>query len=177
MRIFCAVVFIFILGEGFAQAKRDSIIIYKDLYKLQLSDFKGKVPKETEWAGSTSYILYVEGSTGGTELPVYVIEARFNRYLSWLKVNTAPVLIHEQLHFDIAEIFARKMRMKYRELLTKKERDIKKYNSSFVALNKECYQMQRDYDRETKHGVNVNVQKQWQVSIQNKLKALQQYAL
>lgn len=37
--------------------------------------------------------------------------------------------------------------------------------------------MQRDYDRETKHGVNVNVQKQWQVSIQNKLKALQQYSL
>ena len=163
--------------NGFAKGKCDSLVIWSDTHKLQESDFKGKVPKNTKWAANTSYILYVEGSVGKSKLPVYIIEARFNRYLSWLKVNTNSVLIHEQLHFDIAELFARKMRKKYHELQVKQERNIKKYNSSFVTLNEECYQMQRDYDRETKHGVNATFQKQWQVAIQNKLKALQEYSL
>lgn len=177
MRFWLLTVFIVVVISGFAQVKRDTLVVWSDTHKLQESDFKGKTPKSTEWAANTSYILYVEGIVGKSKLPVYIIEARFNRYLSWIKVKTNPVLTHEQLHFDIAELFARKMRKKYHDLQVKQERNIKKYNSSFVTLNEECYQMQRDYDRETKHGTKTVVQEQWQVAIQNKLKALHQYAL
>lgn len=176
MRFLLAFAFFIVAVDGFAQVKHDSIVTWSGAHKLLVSDFKGKVPKNTKWAANTSYILYVEGSVGKSNIPEYIIEARFNRYLSWIKVNTNGVLAHEQLHFDIAELFARKMLQKFHELQVKQERSIKKYNSSFETLNQECYQMQRDYDRETKHGTISSVQDQWRVAILNKLKKLQAYA-
>ncbi len=173
--IYRVLFFSFLSFNAYSQAKSDSIISWSKNNKLECVDFKGNVPKHTQWAAITTYLIYVEGTTTTGKLPKYSIEARFNRYLSWMRVDSNYVLVHEQLHFDIAELFARKMRQLLSELQLKGEKKMAIYNSSFTKLNQECYQMQRDYDKATTHGTNFPKQKEWSVSIAKKIKQLNKF--
>ena len=39
----------------------------------------------------------------------YHIRCRFDKFASWARVRNDSILIHEQGHFDIAEIYARRL--------------------------------------------------------------------
>src|SRR6478735_12542620 len=89
-----------------SQEKKD-ILIWSSAYKLKWSDFKGKPdPHQMQYA-QTFYGMEVEKN--------YVISyeekvtAYVDRNKSWVKDSTKSSLRHEQLHFDIAELHARKM--------------------------------------------------------------------
>src|SRR4030095_9396044 len=76
---------------------------------LAYNDFKGSVPENTPWAALTStYIYFTYGTTNG-KLTSYHVYAAFRKNESWIKTKNENVLSHEQLHFDIAEAFSRKL--------------------------------------------------------------------
>jgi len=84
------------------------------------------------------------------------------------------VLAHEQLHFDITELHARKLR--YNIDTFKFSIDIKsEMNNLQIKANQELEAMQKQYDNETNYSINVDVQKKWQIFIQGELKKLDAY--
>jgi hypothetical protein len=79
--------------------------------------------------------------------------------------ETDHLLLHEQLHFDIQEITARKIRKRIQD-------GTYKFNSLSRDLNKiikeelrEGSKMQSDYDKESEHSINVEKQKEWEEHI------------
>lgn len=176
IRIYIFVLLSFLELNAHTQEKKDSILRWTESYKLTKSDFKGKAPNRTKWAAITTYLIFAEGTSTST-LPKYVIEARFNRYSSWMKVDSSYVIIHEQLHFDIAELFARKMRNQLSILYSRKEKNTNVYNKALIAINQACFQMQRKYDTETVHGTIFSKQKKWNILIDTKLKQMEKFAL
>jgi len=72
------------------------------------------------------------------------------------------ILAHEQLHFDIHEIFARKfMQYAHEEKVFATEHFSKELKKVFNKTFRELKKMQEAYDRETNHGRNREAQAQW----------------
>ena len=86
------------------------------------------------------------------------VSASFVSEKSWMKKPVATLLAHEQLHFDITEIFARRF---YQEVikLTSAKRNV--LSALFKKENDECDQWQEQYDSETNHGTNELMQARW----------------
>jgi hypothetical protein len=98
--------------------------------------------------------------------------------LCWVSkhaVGNYDVLRHEQLHFDIAELFARKFRydLLQRQIALKKYKKVinKLKNSYYFDLTK----MQQYYDDDTNHGTDTKRQVWWQTNIFLQLKELELY--
>ncbi len=135
--------------------------------KLTFSDFKGDVPSVTPWAATTSSEIYFYYESVNNKLTKVVVYASFNQEKSWMKKHLPVVLAHEQLHFDITEVFARKF---YREVLKKNSADKKELNNLFQKVNSDCQQTQHDYDDETDHGVIEEAQAKWREKVAEMLK-------
>ena len=84
------------------------------------------------------------------------------------------VLHHEQLHFDIAELFARRLRKIYQEQIT----DIRSWNLNgerlYWQLIKEYEKYQDDYDRDIY--ADPSKQADWTTRVRNEMALLAQYA-
>lgn len=105
-----------------------------------------------------------------------VVEARFYPDKSWYKKEFANsfVLAHEQLHFDITELYARKFRQKIDQATFTVH--IKKELSALnKSINMELKEMQQEYDRDSNFSRNAETQLRWQGLIQNELKKLTKY--
>jgi len=50
-----------------------------------------------------------------------------------------------------------------------------KYPNLGYAINEELRTMQKRYDKETNYSMDLKVQKQWQLKIEEELKALSKY--
>ena len=106
------------------------------------------------------------------------VKATFDPNTSWIKdpkTLTPALLRHEQLHFDIAELNARRIRQKIS--LTKF--DCLKLQPAFDNLTKPAYRVWgaegNRYDAETNHGLNAAKQALWEQQIAAKLLELKAF--
>jgi|ADGO01.1.fsa_nt_gi hypothetical protein len=86
----------------------NSLIDWSASRKLTWDDFKGPVDPESKNAALTTSSINIEFGYDGTGLE-YSIKCTFNKERSWVRIRNAEVLAHEQGHFDLAEIHARKL--------------------------------------------------------------------
>ena len=146
-------------------SQEEEVIPWSADRKLQWSDFKGTFLK-TEWAAATtaSSISY-EFSSYEKDGRLYVdfkVGCEFYPNKSWYRPELCDSLIlsHEQLHFDIAELHARKMRKTLAE--TKFTKNIKEeVKEIYKAIIKELYIYQNKYDRETNFSRDLQKQLVW----------------
>ncbi|SNR15445.1 hypothetical protein [Tenacibaculum jejuense] len=104
------------------------------------------------------------------------IHSKFYKFESYVFKKNNHLLKHEQLHFDIVELYARKLRKQF--LLLKKERvSLDDYFLVYESVNKKLDENQDFYDRETQHSLNKEKQKEWSFSIKNKLKKMEPYSV
>jgi len=146
--------------------------------KLEWNDFKAKEKSTSGFAVATStcgFGLESETKNGNTSHKIYV---RFYCDESWRNSNVKipAVLAHEQLHFDICEIYGRKL---FKELLKLKKsgkltdnkaEDL--YNNMMNAYN----DYQDLYDLETDHSTNGKKQVEWNEKIKRELNSLAAYS-
>lgn len=160
------VLFTFIVFlSGFAFAQDEEVISWSADRKLQWSDFKGSFFK-THWAAATtaSSISY-EFSTFEKNGQLYLdfkVGCEFYPNKSWYRSELCDSLIlsHEQLHFDIAELHARKMRKRLAESqFTKNIKD--EVKTIYKAIVKELYLFQNKYDHETNFSRDLGKQLIW----------------
>lgn len=92
-----------------------------------------------------------------------IIEALMVKNRSW-KLRTTDseyCLKHEQLHFDIAELFARKFRKQVSEMIPDKRTFNEKLSKMMKRIDKELSAMQNQYDKETNHSLIKEKQEVW----------------
>ena len=101
----------------------------------------------------------------------------FNKKYSRTTAKRSELLLkHEQYHFNIAELLARKFR-EHQHTLDKEK--IKKYEYELIInWYKTVYKSYQDnYDRATKHGASIRNQKNWEKKIDIELQGLGKYKL
>ena len=99
----------------------------------------------------------------------HIVTAEFEKNNSWYdsKYKSDDVLNHEQLHFDIAEVFARKLRSKLSSM--KNACDRPPVVAEFQSNDREFDEFAIQYDIETSHGTNKKKQIEWVNKIQSLL--------
>lgn len=144
---------------------------------LKWADFKAKPPQGTAHAALTysgiSLDLAFRNGTYDIE-----IKAQFDKTKSWHKkeANSDHLLNHEQLHFDITELHARKLR---KALVTGRWRNSaafeKAINEVYADNQQSLSNLQDQYDKATEHSLIETAQKEWEGMIADSLKAYDKF--
>jgi hypothetical protein len=156
-------------------AMHDEMLEWNPGRKLTWNDYKGNPDPLSDAAASTTTLLTISYNIRSNDFS-YKIESTFSTTRSWGLHKTPYILSHEQGHFDIAEIFARKLHkrmMEYRFDRRNYEKDLKKI---YQEILDEKAEMQNDYDRETNHSINKEKQVEWLKKISKMLDEYQEYA-
>ncbi len=132
--------------------KKDEQIIWSKSYKLNWDDFQGRAKSSSSAGAITISGIRRNFSYKNGTISINA-ESIFFKKDSWVKENDKipSTLEHEQLHFDITELFARKFRKIILE--TKFKKNGKKAQKQFLELyskiDKEKEAYQDLYDEET----------------------------
>lgn len=150
----------------------EETLLWQPKLKLNWSNFKGK-PTNNRAAAVTASGLTYDFSTlskNGVLQVEYTISSYFYPNKSWYRpeVCDSIILSHEQLHFDITELYARKLR---------KQLDKKKFTSNaknevrtiYKQINFELNEYQNLYDAETDFSRNREKQLEWKNKIATEL--------
>lgn len=160
---------------------QDVTIPWSSSYKLSWNDFKGPIDENSEAVATTAsgitfgYSLKMKGQS--VEGFTTTVKTYFYPEKSWYKPKQVDenVLAHEQFHFNITELFARKFRKKIAEL--KVSNTIKEsLNTLHKRINKDLAAMQKRYDAETNYSINKALQNKWQLFIAEELNRLKPYS-
>ncbi len=157
------------------QQKKSEKILWEENKLLTWGDFKGKtedISGKDVAAMSFCGIQYNNCINKGTKEYTYQANSFFVPVLSWVKVKSETILQHEQLHFDIAELYTRKLRKAFSEVrISPQNSQSQIYNPIF----KEYQKVQNQYDTETHHGILQETNLQWKEKIHAELKELEAY--
>ena len=143
--------------------------------RLAWDDFLCEPKKGSDAVASTSTSLGIAYQLTEGNLQ-YRITCNFNKEKSWGLLKTDYILAHEQAHFDITEIFARKLNEALQNYQFNKrsfKKDISQIYQSVVD-QKEAFQKQ--YDSETDHSRNRKMQYDWLEKIETLLEETQAYS-
>ena len=142
--------------------------------KLNWDDFKG-ISKDTCFAAVTycGISFDIEKVNFWTGRAKYDVKSEFIPDSSWYHSDKidSMVLQHEQLHFNISELYARKLRKKLADKTILPQDAEKTYDKVY----QEYYLFQTKYEQETEFGTNKNYQLQWENEIKIKLEELNDY--
>lgn len=164
-------------AHGWSQDDVDPAIeqlSWNEFYKLQWDDFQGDPDKNSLGDAATAVSIKARPFLVKKEID-YDVVAIFNREKSWARDKSSSLLAHEQLHFDIAELYARKIRKKIDELKDRGVNDIKVFNTAIHALLQESNEVDMNYDVETLHGALSKKQEYWTKHVKEELAKLGQY--
>lgn len=148
-----------------AISQDDNTLLYEEGKKLTWNDFKGS-PKYADYAKGAQLTvtinLKVKKYSFWSGKPTYDVFALAYTNNSWVKptYRDAYTLAHEQLHFDIAHIYAETLEGELNAL----DRSGAQKDQVQTMLNKAVTEMsayQALYDKETRGGNNKAKQKEW----------------
>jgi hypothetical protein len=148
---------------------------------LSWDDFNGRAPRtgsEPSAVTDTGFRMQLMCRGGLLDIE---IAAEFSPGTSWVRENRKfdRLLKHEQGHFDITELYARRMRKAIREAHIKCEDDRKAEaggKRAIAALDAAWGRAQKQYDAETDDGLDDEVQDAESDRIAKELAELKEYA-
>lgn len=160
----------------------DNDTVYWDSHRrLTWSDFKCK-PSGNDltaygFQATAGSLVFVDTARIPNESGGVVSYSCFIKSKSWTKDTTSSdLLAHEQLHFDIAELYARKIRKEI-WLLRQQNVDTDLHKQKIGELLDEFYLTSNEYDRETANGVILFKQQEWNKKIEKGLSDMESYAV
>ncbi len=140
---------------------------------IQWDDFKGRPEMRGKYVASLSSSIQVAGRFVNRDSVVYEVKASMNTQKSWVAIKSDTLLQHERCHFDITEMYARKLR---KEMLKRRFSAAtlnKEVSKLFRKMNEERNQMQILYDEETNHSIHYQKQLAWEKKIAQALLELE----
>jgi hypothetical protein len=170
----------FILFCGFScfsQVGSDTIF-WSDDCKLNWDDFRGDPSHYGEYSrfGAISKTEINAQAFWDNSLPNFTVEVYFLRSQSWVRtIKTDSVLLHEQIHFDISELYGRKIRKKVELMRSKNVESMDQYVNMIEELIAEWSQTQAEYDKATNHGLILSEQIVWIRKIRQTLEDYKKY--
>jgi hypothetical protein len=171
------IVFLFVSNVSSAQ-QRDckDCLAWSESRPLRWSDFKGNPKRSAQEEAMTDSGMSIELKCDGKTSKA-VVKSYFNPHKSWTKdTKSVELLKHEQLHFDITELFVRKLR-KQLSVLGNDCDKLSKHIQEFYDRNyKEFVAYQDAYDRESNHSINKEKQAFWERKVAKELADLKELA-
>lgn len=142
---------------------------------LAWSDFQESPPSGGAEGAKTSYTLYWVWKCRGQVFEFRVI-AGFRPRQSWVKAivlndstQRLTVLRHEQTHFDLAEVHARRMWRAFADLARPCAKSDAELSALARRLADEEQAEQLRYDAETNHGLLADQQAAWSRNVARRL--------
>lgn len=173
--------FFLVLGISVqAQLPDNRITWTEDL--LTWEDFLGQPDPSNPFQANTSSGIAYSWSMKqlGDEIGfMYDVQSYFLPEESWVKPGQYSVhlLAHEQLHFDITELHARKLRKAMEEFDIKKTKNIKPaLQAIYKNIEASRAQMQKRFDAESRHSMNEEAQVKWQKFVKEELEKFKKYS-
>ena len=165
---------LYFLGMNFLSAQEYETIAWTEK-RLTWKDFKGQPSLSSRVAATTASGISYEFSTTGIKDAFtidFVITTHFYPKKSWYKSVLCDdfVLSHEQLHFDISELFARKLRKELSEDIFTHENVKAKVKAIYNKNNQALNEYQNRYDEATNFSRNLQQQVLWNKKIAEALK-------
>ncbi len=178
MRLLWLVLFVSSFGLKDTPVEEERIPWRKN-FALTWQHFKGKPDYSSPYAAVTSAGISISFS-GNIKKETVTYKSKVVSYFypnrSWYKEEliSDDLLEHEQLHFDIAELHARKLRKAIADfsftVAIEEEMD-----SLYKVCNHKMKRVQHQYDEETNFSQRSERQKVWRTRVKKELEALDSY--
>lgn len=188
MRLAVLLILFFSVQSIFAQDRlvnSENVLQWQERYRLRVEDFK-KPRKANDSYSYTAYKIEFYPSEVLVDANDYVkgyenltVVAEFHMDKSHFNPEyEAEYLPFEQLTFDIAELYARKIRKRFVELKAKQERRFSMYNYEYNLLWKACLNYQSEFSKASNNGwKSEDKVAEWRDKINTELNELKEYAL
>ena len=159
-----------------AISNEETGIVWTNNRRLTWDDFKSPADEAEPLHAMTSTNIAVKANCKGNQMN-FDVKCVFVTKDSWTKNRLSKKLLaHEQMHFDLTEVHARRLRQKLNQ-----EANI--CGSSRIKLDpivekyfNEWKEEQDRYDQETNHGLLDEQQKTWEDKIAIRLAELETYS-
>lgn len=145
---------------AFAQ---DSLLAWHKDRPLQWEDFAGAVNDSSHFdAECFAEVKYTYTFTSPQDFH-FDVQAVFNKGTSWIKAanKSDKLLKHEQVHFDIAQLYACKLQQAFYNY-TYTSNFAEEVLQIFDVFNKEYHHTQKLYDEQSNHSLVSNRQQEWE---------------
>ena len=166
---------VFLLLPIFVAAQDTESIEWSPEKRLTWRDYLAKPSASSEAAAITSTAIGIEYHVRNNKFG-YSITCRFSKTKSWGKYKTEYILEHEQGHFDITEIYARKLAMELKKYKFNPKNYQEDVNTIYKRLMIEKEEYQDEYDKETDFSRNKERQSEWLAKIREELDATEKFA-
>ena len=176
MKILFAPLFFFVFSTCACAQSGTDTIYWSPCYKLKWEDFKGtpETPSKNAAVSRPGIKYYLTANEDSFNIKVICF---FIKSRSWSKLkNSDTLLMHEQVHFDIAELFARKLRKAFTEYKFHYATAGKDIDKLFLLNKQKRAEMDTLYDKETDFSRNRKQQLLWNKKINPELDKLKKYA-
>lgn len=158
-----------------ASASQTNLIEWNADRRLTWKDFKAQPDKHSTNAALTSSSINIEFGYSNSKLK-YNIKCRFDQNLSWGRIKNEYILAHEQGHFDIAEIHARKLYKSLKAYKFNNRTVSKDVNKIYDTIMKQHHVLQSQYDEQTNYSRDPAQQDEWRIKIDELLQDLQEFS-
>lgn len=164
------------------QSNNEGLLLWNDSCLLSWDNYKiTKVDTNSIYKAETFTKVKVKNLGFNEDSIFFHIGTFFNEKKSYKTVGfmNRDLLVHEQLHFDISEIAARKIRKAYSKYVSTDgslyitSKYIKSTFNKFIA---EADSLDYLYDKESNHGINYKEQARWNEKISKILKDYKDYS-
>jgi len=145
---------------------------------LTWADFQGR-PRLGEAEAALTSADLLSGAKCQDFVFTATVTPTFDPATSWVrdaKAASPALLRHEQLHFDLAEVYARRLRQQLQAAHLNCEKLQPAFNRLTQAVYNQWSNDENRYDVETSHGLNAPKQAAWDRQIQQQLAELQAFA-
>lgn len=145
---------------------------------LTVADFKGR-PRPSEGHAALTSANINSGASCRNGIFMGTARASFDPSSSWVRepaAMTPALLHHEQLHFDLAEVYARRLRQQLLALHVACDQMGPEFNRLSQAGYAAWQKAEDDYDRDTSHGLNKPRQALWDAQVRQQLTELAAFA-
>ncbi len=166
------------IGEGPSQPGAERIAWARDR-KLTWTDFKARTPATAVEESGSCVGFDVSWECEDLKL-VLDVKAVFDPAQSWVRADSADAVLlrHEQMHFDLTEVSARRLRKQF--TLTKdpcKDPQVVRrvLDGMVIDMYREWGLTQKKYDEETRHGTEAGRQEAWEQDIRQILEELKDF--
>lgn len=173
-------IFVFIAFICSTKLNGQETIKWSNDKKLTWSDFKGSPNLDVIAYAQTAYKIeilpsdvLVDDNNNIQNYEDMTVEAVFYTNESWVYEKSEYLLKHEQLHFDIAALYAYKIRMAFDTLIKEKNANFESYLKVYKKLWTKCLETQKTYDSETQHGQLVKENNEWIEKINTEINSIE----
>lgn len=179
MKYLCFLMFNLFLFSGNSIARQTDdeshLIYWTEDYRLTYTDFEDLPLRYSENAAFS--VLGLKSSFEMTNEEYKAdVKSYFEKDSSWTRSWVPILLAHEQGHFDIAELHARKFRKRLKDAMKADELTVSKFENMHEQIIEDLKKAQIEYDNATNYSMDYRAQLDWLERINNELEAMKDYA-